>query len=115
MSVLGLVDRLRFRHAPPQVREAYRLYREMRYRGMLVGNAAYHALPHHQAVIRLLRRIRATDPDNDERLDELLRDIRGHHSEFARISEIEQLITPWEQLDELNEKRRRAESGADRR
>ncbi len=39
MSVLGLVDRVRFRNAPPQVREAYRLYRGKRYRGMLVGNA----------------------------------------------------------------------------
>lgn len=115
MSVLELVDLVRFRNAPPQVREAYRLYRDMRYRGMVVGNAAYHALPHHQAVLRLLPRIRKTDPDDTERLDELLREIRGHHAEFTRIGELEQLITPWEQLDELNEKRRRAEFGADGR
>ncbi len=97
-SIRRLIDRVRLRNAPPQLQEGYELYRDLTYGGMVIGNAAFHALPHHQEIRRLLRAMRSTDPTDTERLDQLLRDIRTHHDEFDRIRELDQPITPWGQL-----------------
>ena len=86
---------MRLRNAPPQVQEGYELYRDLTYGGMVIGNAAFHALPHHQEIRRLLRAMRNTDRSDTERLDQLLREIRTHHAEFDRIRELERPITPW--------------------
>jgi hypothetical protein len=94
-AISRLVDRARLRNAPPQVQEGYELYRDLTYRGMVIGNAAFHALPHHQETRRLPRAMRSTDPTDTERLDQLLREIRAHHAEFDRIRELERPITPW--------------------
>ncbi len=98
-SLLRFLDRLRLRDAAPQVREAFRLYRELRLSGMVTGNLL-HAYPHYQAVRRLLFEMRRTDPSDRPRLDDLLGDVRGHHAEWARIRKLERPITPWEKLHE---------------
>lgn len=97
-SIGRLIDRVRLRNAPPHVQKGYDLYRDLTYGGMVIGNAAFHALPHNQEIRRLLRAMRSTDPTDTERLDQLLGEIRTHHAEFARIRELEQPITPWNEL-----------------
>jgi len=59
--------------------------------------------------------LRRTDHDDNALLDALLADVRAHHAEFIRIGELETPITPWEQLDDLNETRRRAKLDAEHR
>jgi hypothetical protein len=99
MNAIGrTIDRVRLRNAPPQVQQAYLLYRDLTYGGMVIGNAAFHALPHNQEIRRLLHDMRSTEPTDTERLDHLLGEIRKHHAEFARIRELDQPITPWGQL-----------------
>lgn len=99
IALLRLLDGVRLHHAAPQVREAFRLYRELRLSGMVAGNLL-HAYPHYQAVRRLLTEMRRTDPSDRPRLDDLLVEVRGHHAEWSRIRELERPITPWEKLDE---------------
>lgn len=110
-AVSRLIDRARLRNAPPQVQEGYELYRDLTYGGMVIGNAAFHALPHHQEIRRLLRAMRSTDRTDTGRLDQLLREIRTHHAEFDRIRELERPITPWGQL--RSSQRSKEDAGVD--
>lgn len=104
-ALLRVLDRRRLRDAAPQVREAFSLYRELRLSGMVAGNLL-HGYPHYQAVRRLLSQMRRTDPAEGPRLDDLLAEVRGHHSEWARIRELERPITPWEELGDASEEQR---------
>lgn len=110
-AISRLIDRVRLRNAPVQLQEAYELYRDLSYGGMVIGNAAFHARPHNQEIRRFLRAMRNTDPTDTERLDQLLREIRTHRAEFARIRGLEQPITPWSELPSSRTSRRRRRRG----
>lgn len=94
MSALGHAwDRLRLRHAPPQVREAYALWREVRVGDLVIGNVL-HAEPPFRLMQRALRELRAADPSDSRRLDELLKEFRRGYDGFQEVVARDDLITP---------------------
>lgn len=88
-----LVDRLRLRDAAPQVRDAYELYRDMTFGGIVLANVEQ-AHPRHKAVRKLLKEMRSTGTAEVARLDDLLSQVRTEHDEFVRIRELDARITP---------------------
>ncbi len=101
MSVIArLIDRVRLRHAPAQLLEATRLYRDMSYEGMVLGNMLGHAIHRHRDMRKLLTQMRRADPSDDARLDALLDEVRRNHREFARIRELDEPITRYDERGE---------------
>lgn len=94
MSAIGHAwDRLRLRHAPPQVRAAYWMWREVRAGDLVIGNVL-HAEPHFRVMQHTLRQIRNTDPSDAHGLDELLAAFRRGYDGFQDVVARDDLITP---------------------
>lgn len=96
-ALMRFIDRLRLRGAPEQVLEATRLYRDMRYDGMVMGNILGHAIHHDRDVGRLIKQMRKAEACDNVRLNALLEEVRRHHKEFARIRELDEPITRFDE------------------
>ncbi len=96
-ALMRFIDRLRLRGAPEQVLEATRLYRDMRYDGMVMGNILGHAIHHDRDVGKLIKQMRQADPGDTIRLNALLEEVRRHHQAFGRIRELDEPITRFDE------------------